>query len=375
MQKRSVALCITELDVGGAERCLVELATRLDRRRFEPVVYALARPPEGDRSCLSALEAAGIDVHFLGLRRKYQFPIAVARLARRFKRQRPDVVQSFLHHAGIVSRLAARWAGVPVVVSGIRVAERRERWPLWLDRTTTGMVDRHVCVSRAVARFSIVEGGLPEASLVVIPNGIDLQRYQNAVPADLRDVGIVSERRLVTYIGRLDAQKGLEWLLRGARSWLADAPDCDLALVGQGPQRSALERLAAEEGISDRVQFLGFRADVPALLARSSLLVLPSRWEGMPNVVLEAMAAGLPVVATDVEGVAELLGDDADGQVVPFGDTAAFAAAVTRILSDRDLADRLGRRNRSRAAEYFQIDDMVERYQTLWTELVQGRTK
>ncbi|HBO45907.1 MAG TPA: hypothetical protein DD670_18700, partial [Planctomycetaceae bacterium] len=162
---------------------------------------------------------------------------------------------------------------------------------------------------------------------------------------------------------------------REASSWLADAPDCDLVLVGHGPQRCELERLAAEKGISERVHFLGFRADVPAILARSSLLVLPSRWEGMPNVVLEAMAAGLPVIATNVEGVAELLGDDADGQMVPFGDMAAFAAAVTRVLSDRDLAERLGRRNRHRAAEYFQINDMVERYQTLWTELTQGQTK
>jgi len=374
MEKLSIALCITDLDVGGAERCLVELAARLDRDRFAPVVYALAPPPAGDRSCLATLEAAGVEVHFLGVRRKIQLPTAVARLTRLLARQRPNVVQSFLFHANMVARLAARLAGVPVVVSGIRVAERRSRWPLWADRLTGRLVDRHVCVSRAVASFAEVEGRLPASKLVVIPNGIDPGRYPAPRPADLSGEGIPPERRLAAYVGRLDPQKGLVWLLDGASLWLDRAADCSLVLVGSGPQRADLERIAARAGISDRVHFLGFRDDVAAILARSDLLVLPSRWEGMPNVVLEAMASGLPVVATDVEGVAELLGPGAAAQTVSYGATEALADKIIQLLGDCELAGRLGRENRYRAESHFGIDAMVAAYQTLWTDLA-GRSE
>jgi glycosyltransferase involved in cell wall biosynthesis len=365
----SVALCITELDVGGAERCLVRLATRTDRKQFTLVVYVLAPRPVADRECLSALDEASVEVHCLGTRRNSQLPLAVGRLARRFRRQRPAVVQSFLFHANIVARLAARLAGVPAVASGIRVAERRSRWPLWVDRWTDRLVDRHVCVSRAVAEFAATQAGLPRSKLVVIPNGVDLGQYAALAPADLRPDGIPPGRRLVTYVGRLDPQKGVAWLVTTAESWLGQGSDCDLLLVGRGPQRADLEKAAAEAGIGRRVHFLGFRRDVAEILARSDLLVLPSRWEGMPNVVLEAMAAGLPVVATDVEGVAELLGPNREHQTVTYGDTASFAQKVTRLLGDRDLAKRLGQANRQRAEQHFSIDATVRAYESLWTAL------
>jgi glycosyltransferase involved in cell wall biosynthesis len=159
-------------------------------------------------------------------------------------------------------------------------------------------------------------------------------------------------------------------MLTAASTWLGQCPDCDLILAGDGPQREVLEKTADDRGLADRVHFLGFRTDVPRILARSEMLVLPSRWEGMPNVVLEAMAAGLPVVATAVEGVLELLGDEAEQQAVAPDDLEAFAANITRLLSDRDLAGRLGQENCSRVTTHFQINQMVDRYETLWDELL-----
>ncbi|MBN1588909.1 MAG: glycosyltransferase [Pirellulales bacterium] len=369
MERLPVALCITELDVGGAERCLERLATRLDRDRFAPVVYVVAPRPEGDLACLSALKAGGVEVCFLGFRRKWQLPLAVGRLANRLRRQKPVVTQSFLFHANIVARLAARLAGVPVVLSGIRVAERRSRWPLRVDRMTEGLVDRHVCVSQSVAQFAQRVAGLSQSKLVVIPNGIDPGQYVAQTPADLRSMNIDAGRRLVTYVGRLDPQKGLPWLIEGAKSWLGRVADCDLILVGRGPERNALESLVAQWGIADRVHFLGFRNDVPAILARSELVVLPSRWEGMPNAVLEAMAAGRPVVATDVEGVAELLGPNAAAQSVGYGQTEAFVEKIVGLLGDRELAGRLGRENRRRVEQKYTIESMVEAYESLWESL------
>lgn len=369
MATLKIALCITDLDVGGAERALVQLATGLDRDRFEPVVYCLGpRPPRDDASCVPPLEAAGIEVHCLGAAASRQILPVASQLKRFFNAHRPDVVQSFLFHANLVSRIAAWRAGVRPVVAGIRVAEPR-RWHLWADRWTGSLVDRYVAVSESVARFSAERAGLPAEKIVVIPNGVDPARYPAEHAAAPASLGVAEGRRLVTFIGRLDPQKGVRWLIDSAPAWLAEAADCDLVLVGDGPERATLERQAAELGIADRVHLVGWRADVPEILAASQLLVLPSRWEGMPNVVLEAMASRLPVVASDVEGVRELLGPNADGQVVAFGDSGGLAKRILEFLADRSLAEEMGRRNRRRIEEQFTVERVVEAYQGLWQSL------
>ncbi len=367
-----IALCITDLNVGGAERCIVELATRIDRKRFAPVVYCLSLAPlAGETALLPALQAAGIEVEFLGARRATDLLKVVARLTDRFRRQQPQIVQSMLFHANLVGRVAAWKAGVPHMVCGIRVAERRSSWHLWLDRATHRMVERYVCVSQAVADFSAGAARLPADKLVVIPNGIDLGRFTNVPPADRANFRATGQR-LVTFIGRLEGQKGLPHLLSTARNWLGRLPDCDLLIVGGGPLEAALRRQCHDLGIALRVHFAGWRADVPAILAASSLLVLTSLWEGMPNAVLEAMASGLPVVATQVEGVCELLGAGFQEQSVPYGKWEDFSDAIVRILSDRNLAQRLGRENRLNTEQNFTIERMVESYQGLWERILAG---
>ncbi|NLF09629.1 MAG: glycosyltransferase, partial [Pirellulaceae bacterium] len=150
-----LALCITELDAGGAERCLTELAVRADRSRFAPTVYALSpRPPREEESFFPRLRAAGVEVHFLGGGSIWQFPKVVGRLTRLWRKHQPRVVQTFLFHANIVGRIAAKRAGVGPVLAGVRVAERGSRWHLRLDRATQNAVARYVCVSRSVADFT-----------------------------------------------------------------------------------------------------------------------------------------------------------------------------------------------------------------------------
>jgi len=372
MAKIEIALCITDLDVGGAERAVADLATHLDRDRFEPVVYCLGPWPEvRDRSCVPALQAAGIEVECLGATRNREVFSVVGRLRRLLERRRPALVQSFLFHANLVGRIAARRAGVRRVVSSIRVAEPRH-WHLWADRWTAGLVDRYVCVSEAVARFSAARAGLPVEKLVVIPNGIDVDQFSARSGADLTALGVAVGRRLVTYVGRLDRQKGVRWLLQAAPGWLRRLPDCDLLLVGEGPERSRLERLCQKRGISDRVHFAGWRSDVAEILAASRLLVLPSRWEGMPNVVLQAMASRLPVLASDVEGVRELLGPDAEPQTIGYRDSRGLVEKIVRLMSDRDFAGELGLRNRRRARQEFAIERVVAAYEDLWASLTAG---
>ncbi len=373
MRKLGIALCITDLRVGGAERCLAELATGLDRQRFCPVVYALEPPPKTEQaSCLPALRAADVEVHFLGARRNWEILRVLRHLTRLLAARRPRIVQTFLFHANIIGRIAARRAGVEHVVSGIRVAEPHRRWRLWADRLTDRLVERHVCVSRSVARFAETKARLPPEKLVVIPNAVDLRQYPARRPADLRSCGIDAGRRVVSCVGRLDRQKGLPWLIRSAPAWLGRLPRVDLLVVGEGPLRQKLERICRQSGLSDRVHFAGWRRDVPEILAASDLLVLPSAWEGMPKVVLEAMASRLPVVATDVEGVRELLGPAADDQTVQYGDSRAFAEKVVTLMENSRRAAEIASQNRRRSEQKFSLARMVTAYEQLWESLLRG---
>lgn len=369
-----LALCITELELGGAERAFTELATRLDRRRFSPGVYCLAgRPADPDRSCAPQLAEARVPVTYLGLKQPREFTTGLARLSQTWRRERPQVVQSFLYHANLLGRVAAWRAGVPHMVTGIRVAERRGRWRLRWDRWTDRLVDRHVCVSQAVADYAAEIGRLPRHKLVVIPNGVDAVGMREQLPTDLAALGLSPGNRAAIVVGRLDPQKGLGPLIERLPAVLDRCPRYHLLVVGDGPLGSLLVQRVADLGLAGRVHFLGWRSDVPALLKASDLLVLPSLWEGMPNVVLEAMAAGLAVCAFDVEGGAEVLGLSRERQIVsPVGDYPALAEHLAHLLSRPGLLAHLGLANQRRAATEFTWERMVASYEALYESLVAG---
>lgn len=368
---RRLAFCITELAPGGAERCLTELVTRLDRRKFEPIVYSLApAPAPHEPSLRQVLEAAGVPLRFLGAHRAWRAPAVVRRLASSLRQDQPSLLQTFLFHANILGRIAGRRAHVPRIVSGIRVAERRHGWYLWLDRWTQRMVDRHVCVSQSVADFSSRVAGLPADRLTVIPNGIDVERFVRASPADLRAYGVGAGRKALIFVGRLDAQKRARWLIDMAPQWLDLLPNYDLLLVGDGPERGDLEMTCRQQGIANRVHLAGWSNEVPSILKASHVLLLPSAWEGMPNVVLEAMAAGLPVVCTEVEGVRELLGPQFDQQTAPLGNAQLFSDKLVAIAGSPELAAKLGAGNQERARLEFSLDAMVQSYSELYESLL-----
>lgn len=372
-QPTRIAFVITELNVGGAERCLVNVATGLDRERFDPIVYSLDSRPVGDQASLvGRLEHVGIPVRFVGVSSPWQVLLAIRRLGKMLAEQQPAIVQTFLFHANVVGTLAAvRRRPRPRIVNGIRVADpsrRRQRLERWLSRRA----ERIVCVSQSVAEFCSAQARLPRQKLVVVPNGIDIDQYPASSAADPAQFGVPTNRQVILFVGRLHAQKGLDWMLRVAPTFLNKLPSHDLLLVGDGPERMKLQDLAASIGINDRVHFAGWRPDVPEILAASALLVLPSRWEGMPNVVLEAMATGLPVVSTRAAGVQELLGPLSDGQTVDVGDTGGFAELVIRLAENPAKSKEIGQGNRLRASEDFSLGAMVGAYERLYESLLSG---
>ncbi|QDU37862.1 Alpha-D-kanosaminyltransferase [Maioricimonas rarisocia] len=360
-----IGFCITELDPGGAERALVHLVRRLDRNRWLPIVYCLSRRgPLADD-----IESAGISLRCLDAGSSLDFRV-VGRLRARLREDRPQILQTFLFHANVAGRLAAKRAGVPIVVSGIRVAEQEKGWHLLLERMTRRLVTHHVCVSRRVAGHAIRRMRLDPDRVTVIPNGVDFERFQSASPTDLSCFGIPDDARVLVSVGRLHPQKGYDLLIEAIEPLLAKESPWHLLIVGEGPTRPDLERQVRDAGLEERIHLPGYRDDVPAILAAADAFVLASRWEGMPNAVLEAMAAGLPVLATDVEGIDELLPDGGTGIVCKPKSVHELRRGLERLLTSGDTRTAIGDNAQTVVREQFAIDSVVQRYDELYVRLL-----
>jgi glycosyltransferase involved in cell wall biosynthesis len=213
----------------------------------------------------------------------------------------------------------------------------------------------------------VLAAGFAANRVIRIPNGVDTTRF---APGDTirSDRG----RRTVLFLGRLDAQKGVETLLAAWGEVAARLPEAVLLIGGQGPQEGALRALTAQYGLADRVRFLGPVPDPEAYLRAAAAFVLPSWYEGMPNALLEAMSTGLPCIATTIGGTLDVAADEREALLVPPGDAVALAKALLRILMDGDLAGRLGAAARRRIVAEFSLDDVVARYEQLYREMRDG---
>lgn len=366
---RRIAWCITDLDAGGAERALVEIVTRLPALGWSPTVYCLSGPGE----LAAPLKQAGIPVECLGARSAWSWGV-VRQLTAALRNLQPELLQTFMYHANLAGRWSAWRAGVPVTVCGLRVAERDAPWRMRLDRWSQRLVMHNVAVSQGVADFAVHECGLEPRKVSVIPNGVDYERFANATPIDLTTLGIPAAARVLTFVGRLHPQKAPELLLAAALPLLRSVPRLHLMFVGDGPLREELSATARAERVTDRVHLVGRRADVPGLLKSSTALVLPSRWEGLPNVVLESMAAGCPVIASAIEGSRELIEPGRTGWLFSNGNCLELTRCLRECLSDDRQAAELAESAQRVAHARFAWSTVVDNYASLYARLIASAT-
>ena len=313
------------------------------------------------------LTAADVPVQSLHVTSRWDWTV-VGRLKRALDEFKPELLQTFLFHANIVGRFAGWRARVPVTVCGVRVVEQDARRRMRLDRMTNRLVAHTVCVSQAVAA-TYRSLGYAGDQLSVIRNGVEYERFASAPPADLKEFGIPANARTLLAVGRLHSQKGLDILLEAIPPVLNEHSDVHLLIAGEGPQRRELEATIAASPHRSRIHLIGRRSDVPSLMQACDVFVLSSRWEGMPNVVLEAMAAGLPVVAADVEGVRDLVVHGETGRIVESASALSLTVNLNWILSESDSA-RMGLAGQERVRTHFQWEQVVAEYDRLYQRLL-----
>lgn len=367
-----VDFVITELFVGGAERCLTQLALGLTESGDDVRVFSLGTLPHGpQRMLVQRLQSAGIPVESANADSAFQFYAAYRRLRSWFDESKPDVMQTFLHHANVLGAFAAKAAGVETRIGGLRVAESR---PLRcrIERSALQQMHSVVCVSNAVKQFATEQLGCGCEESVVIPNGVDVTRFAAATPLNWSSIGWPDDSIVSLFVGRLHHQKGIELLQEQIDSVAPSGTNRRLLLVGDGPLGRQLRAWITRVG-EQRVQMLPWQSDIAPLMRACRVLLLPSHFEGMPNVVLEAMAAGRPVVCSRVEGSEELLSHAPQLQSFPSGDSLAMKNLVEPFLSDEVLCDQIGSDNQSRVRNDFSLPAMVDGYRSHYRTLAARR--
>ncbi len=381
MDKIKVLYVIGTLDVGGTERQVVELALRLDRSRFEPLVCCLSSG--GPLQVM--LEAEGVPVFmvgFPGLRKSIGGLIGIIpeilRSLNRFRafisRYRPEIVHGLLFWAYVIGAFVARVSRVPVVVASRRSLgyfKASKPHYLFLERIANWMTDLVIANSEAAREDAMRRERLLPNKIIVIHNGVDPGRFASFPDQDLRDsLGLSKNGPVVGVVSNFIHYKGYKFFLEGWASVVKKFPEGAALLIGDGPLRGEFEAMAQGVGLSDSVRFLGMRQDVPALLALMGLLVHPSQEEGFSNAILEAMAAGKPVVATAVGGNPEAVVHGKTGLLVPPRDSEALAKAMLWLLEHPNDAAEFGEAGRRRVTERFEISAMVRQYEAVYERLV-----
>lgn len=359
--------------VGGPDKTILFSAARHDPGRVRIVPIFLV--PDGDDApALHALAArAGVEPVVIPDRARFD-PALIARMRAVLRRHGCRI----LHTHDFKTDFLGLWIapGLANLMATAHGWSRPTAWALRaynaVDRWALRRYPLVLTVSRATALL-LRRAGVPERRIRVLPNGVDTAVWRPRDPGAVRPPGLPADGRLLVSAARLSPDKDFASLVTAFTAVASGVPDVHLLIAGDGPEREGLERLRAASPASARIHLLGHRDDLPAVLGYADAFVLSSRAEGMPNSVLEAMASGLPVVATRVGGVEELVGDGAEALLVPPGDAVRLAEALSRVLGDPSLGRRLGASARRRAEAEFSFTDRVRRLEAIYEDVAAGR--
>ena len=370
MKKIRILRIVSNLGVGGVQKRMVSLLPKLNKERYRIVVCSF-KSGELQR----CMEQSGIPVRIVPRRFKFD-PICIYRLRSIMKKEKIDIVHTHCHKPNTTGRFAAKLAGAPIIIANEHnVDSWKSSWQLILDRWLAVCSDKIIAVSEAVKNFYIESANIPDDKFEIIYNGVDLDFWQKNIPsqkiiAEKRTkLGLLQDDKVVAVIGRLHPQKGHEYLLRAAKKIIPGMRNLKFLIVGDGPMKESLESLLERLDIKENVVFTGKRNDIKDMLYISDFSVVSSIREGFSNVVLESMACGKPVVATDVGGNKEIIIDGENGFIVPSRDEDALADRILALADNEELTMRIGL-SAKETVKNFSLSRMAYKTEKLYKELI-----
>jgi len=356
---------IDSLHLGGAQEVVLNLAT-CGSSRFRHEVATM----HGHGIYWDRLRQAGVKVHSLSPHKL--LPFYLASIPWRLLADRPDILHCHLIPSNIIAKPLGALLGVPVVINHDHTNDTRRadsRLLLALDRFSNRFASHIVAVSASCRDFLIARESIPASDVTLVPNAIDLRRFSPA--AARRDQARVELRlptsaRVVAGVGRLNPQKNFSLFLDIAAQLAPRFPDLHFLLAGDGPEEKMLREKAAALGIADRVTFSGYVADTRLVYLAADVLLMPSRYEGLPMTLLEAMAMGLPVVASQLDGIAEVISDGREGFLVPSDDASLFVERTAALLQDAELSSRIAQNARAKIEASFSVERMTSAVEEIY---------
>ena len=372
-------------EISGGEKVLLNLAKHLRRRGHHLLVACPSYGP-----LVEVLLREGIEVSIISIKKSYDL-MGAFRLRHLILREGVQVLHTHGMLVNTVGRIASKMARVPVSISTVHLTRelasggRAENTRQWLkgkyyrslDNFTARFNDRVIAVSESVKQDLISQGMSPE-KIVVIKNGIEFEGWQTRL--DEKNSRAQKKRELdigngpvVGTITRLSRQKDVHTLLYAMSNIVRDYPGIRCLIMGDGPQRRELEYLKCRLALNGNVTFLGYRDDAREILNIFDIFVLSSLWEGLPLVVLEAMAASKPVIATQVPGTAEAISDGKTGILVPLRNSERLAGSIKRLLEDQKLSQSMGEAGRQRVNKYFRVERMADETERLYIDLMRSK--
>ena len=371
MRKLNVLQLMTDSKIGGAESVVLMLAKGLDKEKFNVSVCCLTqRGPIFDEA-----EKEGIKIYSLEIKNRWYF-FRVFKLIKLLKSENIKILHSHLFHANLLARIIGKFMNVPVIISSEHIMGMESRWRLFLNRLTSGFVDIFIAVSFAVRDFLIKQIGIKSSKIAVVQNGIEYDRFQdsNLIQEKKRiEFGFTPEDKIIGTVARIHEQKGHVYLLYAAQEVIKDFPTVKFLIVGDGPLKSAMEKLSVNLGIANNIIFTGFYKDIPGILSILDIFVLPSLWEGLPITILEAMAMKKPVIATSVSGNPEAIDDNVTGILVPPKDSGALVKAIMKLLQNDNLRTHMGNAGYDRLNRLFNAERMVDEVTRIYERLIEEK--
>jgi glycosyltransferase involved in cell wall biosynthesis len=368
LERARILYLIWSLDLGGAEQVIIDLVRHIDRTQFQPAVCCLNEKGR----LASSLEKEGIPVVALQHHARSLFfsfdPSIVLALCRLVRKWKIDLIHTHLFSANLWGRIAAKCTGIPVVSSEHGVDAWRNPLHLTLDLVLTLVSKRVIFVSQALREFHARLNPFLKRRSCVIYNGIEFKKFEiDASPAEIRKtIGLDKSHTVLGIVGRVAREKAHVDFIHVVQRLTQEHAGVVGLIVGEGELLNELKKLVNKKGIQDHIVFLGYRNDLPRIYQAMDVFVMTSLSEGFPLAVLEAMAAGVPIVATNVGGIPECVKDGEDGRLVSPGDRSAMTQAISNILTDPVLALSLAANARKRVKEHFSLEAMVRNYESLY---------
>ncbi len=359
-----VMMLSTDLQRGGLPLRLTRLARRLRASGVEPVVGCLTSPGP-----LSAeLDADGIETFSCDASGRLDAG-CLWRLSRQVRRYQPDVVHASLFHANVAARLVGRCDRMRPIITSTVTIEIERAWHRWGEAATCGASDLHVANSRAVATHLREDLCFPSDRLVVIPNAIEFEELDRVQSIERERYGIAPDAWLIVWAGRMDPVKNLPVWLEVVKRTARQGKVCAV-LLGDGPERAKLEAMSHRDGLGDAVRFVGWTDATAAWMKAADCLLFPSLTEGCPNVVLEAMACGCPVIASDIPACRELIEDGVSGLLCRPNDISAFQAALDTLRAGGDKGRQMGAAACERVRSGHRMDWIVDLWRDVYERIV-----